>query len=37
MTTSISSLFQERIFRKYEFLVLQLKQLTPKTISLGIS
>ena len=34
MTTSIKSLFQAVLFRKYDFVVLQLKHLTPKTTSL---
>ena len=37
MMTSISSLFQAGLFRKYDFKVSQLKYLTPKTIGLGIS
>ena len=37
MTTSISSLFQAGLFCKHYFLESQLKHLTPKTTSLGIS
>ena len=38
MTTSMSSLFQAGLFCKYYFVVSsQLKHLTPKTRSLGIS
>ena len=35
MTTSISSLFQAGLFRKYNFVVSQLRQLTPKTTVSG--
>ena len=37
MTTSMSSLFQAGLFRKYDFLVTAVKHLTLKTTSLGIS
>ena len=37
MTTSISTLFHASFFRKHNFVVSQLKHLTPKTTSLGIS
>ena len=37
MTTSISSLFQAGLYRKYYCVVSQLTHLTPKTTSLGIS
>ena len=37
MTTSISSLSHAKLFRKYNFVVSQLKYLTPRTTSLGIS
>ena len=37
MTTSILSLFQAGLFRKYYFVSSQLKHLKPKTIGLGIS
>ena len=37
MTTSMSSLFQAGLFRKYDFLVTAVKHLTLKTTSLWIS
>ena len=37
MTTSMSSLFQAGLFRKYDFLLTAVKHLTLKTTSLGIS
>ena len=37
MTTSVSSLFPAGLFRIQDFVVSQLKHLTPKTTSLGIS
>ena len=37
MTTSISPLFQVGLFCKFNCVVFQLKHLTPKTSSLGIS